>query len=150
MAGGDLTPRKAVLVQKHLEFCTSCRDEYELYRLSLESIKKRLDFESLEWEERDWSMSLQKASVSGKSVPTTLAPWPFRKGLAWTAMAAAAILLTFFALHPFFFKNGGAQKASLQPHVIQPEVLSMRLVSEETGLKINWFFHKDLKLEVMK
>jgi hypothetical protein len=150
MIGGDLAPNKAERVQKHVELCPGCQDEFRMYRLSLKRAIEWVSSEKVDWKESEWMMSLRKASHFKQSRKMQLAPWPFKKGWALAMMAVLAVLLTLFALYPSL-SNQSVQRASTTPEeIFRPEILSLRLVSQETGLKINWFFHKDLKLEVMK
>lgn len=150
MAGGDLSPNKAERIQKHVDLCPGCQGEYRMYRLSLKRAIEWVSSEKVDWKENEWMMSLRKASHFKQRMKTQLAPWPFKKGWALAMMAALAVLLTLFVFHPSLFKQS-AQRASTAPvEIFRPEILSLRMVSQETGLKINWFFHKDLKLEVME
>lgn len=150
MAGGDLSPNKAERIQKHVELCPGCQDEFRMYRLSLKSAIEWVSSGKVDWKENEWKMSLRKASHSEQSRKTQLAPWPFKKGWALAMMAVLAVLLSLLVFHPSLFKQS-VQRASTAPvEIFRPEILSLTIVSQETGLKINWFFHKDLKLEVMK
>jgi len=150
MVGGDLSSRKSVRARRHLKQCTACQAEYTLYRTSLERTKEWLSSERADWKEGDWRMMIEKAAQLKRSNRAPLAPWPFQKGWALGIMAAMAVLLAVFVFHPSLVKSTKQITAAAEMETIQPDILSLRMVSEETGLKINWFFRKDLKLEVMK
>jgi hypothetical protein len=73
-------------------------------------------------------------------------------------MAVFAFLLSLFVVRPFFIKQkaepGSRMIAELrqEPEKMrkksQQDVISMTLISHETGLKIVWFFNKNFNLEV--
>jgi anti-sigma factor RsiW len=149
-AGGDLPTGKADRIRKHLKGCPACQREFRMYRLSLESTKKLFASQQADWRESEWQKMIEEAARFRQRTATTLAPWPFKKGWALAAMVVVALILTLFAVHPSLFKRPPEKAVVLPVEMRQPEILTLRIVSKETGLKINWFFHKDLKLEVME
>ena len=149
LVGGDLSPKKAGLVRDHLRRCPSCQKEFRMYELSLKSAKEWFASTRMDWVESEWKSALRKAVNPRDRNLTSLAPWPFGKGWALAAMAVTAVLLAILFLHPSLVKHS-PEMAAAKTEQKQPEILSLKLVSKETGLKINWFFHKDLKLEVME
>jgi hypothetical protein len=74
-------------------------------------------------------------------------------------MAVFAFLLSLFVVRPFFIKQkaepGSRMIAELRQEPerakkeeSQQDVITMTLVSHETGLRIVWFFNKNFDLEV--
>ena len=63
-------------------------------------------------------------------------------------MAGAAIILSLFILRFSIFRDktgwGAKEEAG---RAIQQESISMTMVSQETGLKIVWFFNKNFELK---
>ncbi|MGD2295651.1 MAG: hypothetical protein PVF22_07420 [Candidatus Aminicenantes bacterium] len=157
LAGSDLERTNTDLVTRHLNSCPECQHEYEMSLLSLNSAKKWLAAETVGWDETEWIKTIQRALDQIEKRNGVLAPWPFtfKKGWALLMMAAAAFLLTLFIIHPSLVKDKLGEATAALSEETKPDVLSMKIISEETGLKINWFFHKDFelkeyKLEVMK
>lgn len=148
LIGLDLPSSKEQKVLSHLQDCQRCALEFSMLKQSLKKTTDWLAIDSVKWKESDWAGIIQKALPQEEK--KILAPWPFKKGWAWALMATTAIFLSIFVAHPSLIKNKLGETTAKQRETSPPEVLSMKIVSKETGLKINWFFHKDLKLEVMK
>jgi hypothetical protein len=158
MAGSEISQSKISAIKAHLEACPECRAEYDSLILSLEKTKEWLAKERITWEEREWQRAVQKAIEQRESRASSLAPWPFKKAWAYAMMAFFAFLLCLFVVRPSFIK----QKAEPESRMIaelgqepermkqesQQDVITMTLVSHETGLRIVWFFNKNFELEV--
>jgi len=149
-AGSDLPAKTREKVQRHLQDCRNCQQEYTVYQSILQQTREWLVQERKEWEEAEWKTTVQTAIEKAEEKRSWLVPWPFKKGWAFMLMAATAVLLSFFIFHPSLIKDNIGRALTLSAVDPQPEIVSMKLVSKETGLKISWFFHKDLKLEVME
>ena len=149
LSGSDLPEPLASRVRQHIQMCERCHHEFQMYRLSLEKTKEWLQVETGDWDEAEWNRLIQRARTKNRE-RSFLTLWPFKKGWALTFMAATALLLSILVVHPSLLKNIGERTSASILEISSPEVLSLKIVSKETGLKINWFFHKDLKLEVMK
>lgn len=167
MVGRDLPSSQMRAVEKHLAKCHRCRQEYVALKLSVGKIKVWLSAEAADWSDVEWQAVIQRARESRQksegrqlSVPY-LAPWPFRKGWAYALMAGAALILSWFIWGPSLLMRETAFRAEVPPHrkapmllVVQQEIpqdiVSMTLVSKETGLKINWFFNKNFEWEEKK
>jgi hypothetical protein len=104
----------------------------------------------MDWEEAEWKTTVQTAIEKAEEKRSWLVPWPFKKGWAFAMMASSAVLLSLLVLPASFVKDKMGRIPTVSALESQPEIFSLQIVSEETGLKINWFFHKDLKLEVME
>ena len=150
MAGGDLPPRKAARIGTHLDVCLACRDQAHMYRYSLDKAREWLGSQETVWNESEWTMSIRRAVRYRRRDRTPLAPWPFKIGWALAGMTTAAALLILFVVHPAIVRAPVQKTSVVETEAVRPEILSLSLVSQETGLKINWFFLKDLKLEVLE
>ena len=150
LAGSDLPVRKAKKVQHHLQDCPRCNKEYTEYLSILQQTRDWLAQDKRNWGEAEWKQTIQRAIKEGEGRQPWLVPWPFKRGWAFVLMSASAVLLSIFILHPSLVKDKMGTAQILSTVESQPEIVSMRFISKETGLKINWFFHKDLKLEVME
>jgi hypothetical protein len=79
---------------------------------------------------------------------TALVPWPFPKSWAYAFMAGAMLLLTLLVVRPPLVKQVGLAPEYIDTvEMEEQEVVSMTMVSKETGLKIVWFFNKNFNLE---
>jgi hypothetical protein len=138
MAGGDLPARKARTLQAHVEGCALCREELEEYRSAIGWVRDAARAEGAgEWSEGEWKALM--ARVAGgrpgrKSPAPGLRPrWALASGLA--AVAVLAFLVV--RITNTGFKPEGA------PPAAGPDVVSVTMVSQETGLKVVWFFNKN-------
>jgi hypothetical protein len=149
-AGSDLSEKMSQKVQRHLQNCRSCQQEYTEYQSILQQTREWLVLERTDWEEPEWNRTVQAAIEKGETKRSWLVPWPFKKGWAVVLMAASAILLSLLVLHPAVVRDKPRKISRISAVEPFSDIMSMTLVSKETGLKINWFFHKELKLEVME
>jgi len=127
--------------------------------LSLEKTKEWLAKDRKDWEESDWQQALQRAIKDKKPKVTSLAPWPFKKAWAYSLIGMLAVALALFIIiRPSIiqkkmglgsekFTQEQAQLFRSSPEESEQEVVSMTLVSKETGLKIVWFLNKNFELE---
>jgi hypothetical protein len=158
MSGSEISQSKILAIKAHLEACPECRAEYDSFILSLEKTKEWLAKERIGWEEREWQEAVQKATEERESRISSLAPWPFKKAWAYAVMAVFAFVLCLFVVRPSFIKHKAEPESRMiaelrqEPERVkeesQQDVISMTLVSHETGLRIVWFFNKNFELEV--
>lgn len=160
MAGSEIPQSKILSLRAHLEECPKCRQEYDSYMLSLEKTKEWLAKDRKVWEESDWKQALQRAIKDKKPEVTPLVPWPFKKVWAYSFIGMFVVALTLlFIIRPSIiqkkmglgsekFTQEQAQLFRSSPEESEQEVVSMTLVSKETGLKIVWFLNKNFELEV--
>ncbi len=160
MAGSEIPQSKIVSLKAHLEKCPKCRQEYNSYVLSLEKTKEWLAKERIDWNERDWQQALQRAIKDKKPEVAPLVSWPFKKVWAYSLIGMLVVALTLiFIIRPLIiqkkmglgsekFTQEQAQLFRSSPEESEQEVVSMTLVSQETGLKIVWFLNKNFELEV--
>ena len=152
LAGNDLTEKKTRTVKAHLETCAACRKEAQEIALALHAAKDLARTEALrDWTDAEWRRLLSR--VTGVKVEKRKTPWGlvqkpgFAFGLALLVFAAGIFLLN--KRLPFKSEEppvslGQSQRTAQQKPVGQ-DVLSMTIVSQETGLKIVWFFNKNFE-----
>jgi hypothetical protein len=160
MAGSEIPESEILSLQAHLEKCPECRQEYESYKSSLEKTKEWLAKDRKDWEESDWQRALQRAIKDKEPEVSPLVPWPFKKAWSYSLIGVLAVALTLlFILWPSIIKEEvglGSEKFTEEqaqlfrssPEESEQEVVSMTIVSKETGLKIVWFLNKNFELEV--
>ncbi len=149
-AGSDLQAKTREKVQRHLQDCSRCQQEYIEYQSILQRTRGWLAQERKDWKETEWKKMVQSAVEKAEEKRSWLVPWPFKRGWAFVLMFVSAILFSFLVLHPSFVKDKIRRAPIVSAMEPPTQIVSMQLVSKETGLKINWFFHKDLKLEVIE
>jgi len=157
MAGDELSGPKAFKVRTHLHRCPLCRREYEKYVLLVQQTRKWLAEDKVDWEKREWPQALKEVIKDKGSKRSSMVPWPFPKGWAFALMAGVLLLITALVVRPPFLEKIGlkpryeddakveALKADKESE--EQQVVSMTMVSKETGLKIVWFFNKNFDLE---
>jgi adenosyl cobinamide kinase/adenosyl cobinamide phosphate guanylyltransferase len=158
MSGSEISQSKISAIKAHLQLCPQCRHEYDSFIISLEKTKEWLAKERIAWEEKEWHKAVQKATEQRESRVSSLVPWPFKKAWAYAMMAAFIFVLCLFVVRPSFIKQKKEpesrmiaelrQEAERMKQESQQEIITMTLVSHETGLKIVWFFNKNFELEV--
>jgi anti-sigma factor RsiW len=137
LAGGDLSPRKARKILAHIEGCRACRLDLEGYRSSLARVKAASQEEGLrDWSEPEWKAVMARI-ITEKSEERSPAPrlrprWAMASGLAAVVLLA---VLTLVFRNSIFRPEGTAPAAG-------PEVVSVTMVSQETGLQVVWFLNK--------
>lgn len=148
LAGSELPESQISSVRAHLEGCLQCHREYEKYTFLVGQTRKWLAEDKVEWEEKEWRETIQSVVNHGSKRKTSLVPWPFPRAWAYALMAGVMILITTLVVRPPFVKQIG-----LTPKYVnvtgadKQEVISMTMVSKETGLKVVWFFNKNFNLE---
>ena len=138
--GGDLRPRLLAAVRAHIDACLSCRKELGEYRQALTRLKAAAKAESVpDWSEGEWR------ALAARFRPAD----PGEKRPAFLAQprwAAASVLGAFLGLAvlTMLFKDGnlGPRKTSSAD---EPSVVSLTLVSQETGLQVVWFLDKNFE-----
>lgn len=144
--GSEISGRKISAVKAHLERCPECKQEYDFCALSVEKAKEWLKEEERDFESREWQEIIRKAVERGTPEVKPLILWPFKKAWAYALMAAVAVLVTFFATSPFLKKELNPE-APISAALQTQDIISITLVSQETGLKIFWFFDKNFELK---
>ena len=158
VVGSEVSEARISTIKAHLEKCPKCKHEYDSYVLAIQKTKEWLTEEQKDWEDWEWQAMVRNALKEEKPKISPLAPWPFKKAWAYALMAVFALALTLLIVWPFFsteeMGTGSKMLAESQTRLFEsvggrPEqdVISMTIVSKETGLKIVWFFNKNFELE---
>jgi len=148
LAGSELPETQISSVRAHLEGCLQCQREYEKYKLLVANTRRWLAEDLVEWEEQEWRETVRSVVNQGSRKRTSLVPWPFPRAWAYALMAGVMLVLTILLIRPPFVKQVGLTPRYRDvTEMEKQEVVSMTLVSKETGLKIVWFFNKNFNLE---
>jgi anti-sigma factor RsiW len=154
LAGDELSQKKALKVKAHLERCPGCRKEAEEISAALDAAKGMAQKEALrDWTDAEWRQMLRSvtaAKVVRRQRAVRLVQKPaFAFGLALMIFAAGALWL--HKKLPWRPEEGDALQARSQTAAQRSgessgqDVMSMTIVSQETGLKIVWFFNKNFE-----
>ncbi len=139
-AGNDLRPRLMTAVRAHVDSCPACRKELAEYRESLSRLKAAAKAESVpDWSEAEWR------ALAARFKPA--APPTKRPGfLAQPRWATASVLGAFLGLAvlTMLFKDGNLGPLEISAEA-EPSVVSLTLVSQETGLQVVWFLDKNFE-----
>jgi anti-sigma factor RsiW len=154
LVGGELSPKRALKVKAHLERCPCCREEVEEISAALRAAKGMAQEETLrDWTDSEWRQMLTSVTAT----PIERKPWgarlvqkpAFAFGLALLLFAAGALWLQ--QKLPWRSEERGVLQTRPQAAAQRSgesagqDVLSMTIVSQETGLKIVWFFNKNFE-----
>ena len=154
----ELSLKKEKKVQTHLGYCVDCQKEYEAYDRSLKTAKEWLEDSVVTWKDEDWKRIVIKALRETSESSSGFEPWPFKKRWAFALMGAVMVVLVFFITRPLFLdiEHFSGQATLEERHsqhgkgavVESPQdVVSMTMVSKETGLKVVWVLNKNFNLE---
>jgi len=159
-AGGDLGPRRARAFRAHLGACPGCRNEFESLRAALGAFRAAAVGEGAPaWTEGEWKALMARATAGGREEREAKdgagrpAVWP-----RWAAASALGLLMGFVVLSVLFRTPGpGPERttanATLAGQAAEPkeqDVVSVTMVSQETGLQVVWFFDKTFDYEGVK
>ena len=148
LAGSELPESQIPSVQAHLEECSRCQEEYGKYTFFVGQTREWLKEAKIEWDEQEWQQTVRSVVNQVPQRKTALLPWPFPKVWAYALMAGVMLLLTTLVVRPPFVKQIGLTPKYMDvAEMEEQEVVSMTMVSKETGLKIVWFFNKNFSLE---
>lgn len=139
-AGGDLRPRLMTAVRAHVDSCPSCWKELAEYRESLSRLKVAAKDERVpDWSEDEW----RALAARFRPAAATRERPGFLGRPRWAAASVLGVFLG-LAVLTMLFKDG-----SLEPRktsaAAEPSVVSLTLVSQETGLQIVWFLDKNFE-----
>jgi predicted anti-sigma-YlaC factor YlaD len=146
-AGDDLRPRRVRAVRAHIEACPACRAEFEDFQLALARIKTAAKAEGMpDWSEGEWQALMARgpalAQGSAEEKKDLRAPlmWP-----RWAAASAVGAFIGLVVLSVLFKAPVHDLKRTATRQVAQaagPDVVSLTMVSQETGLQVVWFLDK--------
>ncbi|MBP7706425.1 MAG: zf-HC2 domain-containing protein [Candidatus Aminicenantes bacterium] len=153
-AGDDLRPRRARAFRAHLDACPACREELRTFHEALATLRTAATDEGVpDWTEAEWRALMARAAgqagtgEAGHAAPARPAFRP-----RWAAASAAGALIGLVALALLFRGpvpgpegrvRAGAPAGGTALAAGGQDVLSMTMVSRETGLQIVWFFDKN-------
>ena len=155
-AGDDLGPRRARAFRAHVDACPDCRTELEAYRATLRALRTAAKGEGVpDWTEGEWQALMARATASAGNGGVGAAavrptPWP-----RWAAASAAGVLVGLVVLGMLFRGpvpgpgEGGVGRPDGRA-AREQDVVSLTMVSQETGLQIVWFFDKEFRLQRRK
>jgi len=143
-AGGDLTPRRAARVEAHLDACADCRRELESLRAARARVREAAAAEKVPgWSEAEWKALMVRATAARveRPLPTAAARprWALAAGTVGIALVVVALLVT------GIFRTSPAPKVASAPAA--QDVVSVTLVSPDTGLQVVWVFNKNFDLK---
>ncbi len=159
LVGLDLSRKKISEIKAHLGTWSECQEEYQSYVLSLDKTMEWLAQERMDWRDQEWQSAIRGAIEEQPARFSPLMPWPFKKSWAYAVMAVLIVVLTLFVVRPYRYDFDDRRETMTISREIpsvasmdkaQQKVVSMTLVSRETGLKIAWFFNKDFDFEEEK
>jgi len=140
LAGDDLPARKARRVLAHVDGCPLCRKDLDEYRAALGRVKAAAREERVgDWSDPEWKGLLAKITEekTGKKSPA----YGFRPRWAMASGIATVILL---AVLTIVFRNSIFRPAGTAT-APGPEVMSVTMVSQETGLQVVWILNKNFE-----
>ena len=140
LAGNDLPARKARRLLAHIDGCPLCRKELDEYGASLGRVWAAAREERVgDWSDPEWKSLLARITAE-KMAKRSPAPG-FRPRWAMASGIAAIILLAVLTL---VFRNSIFRPEGTAP-APGPEVISVTMVSQETGLQVVWFLNKNFE-----
>lgn len=145
--GEDLSSKKEEAVRLHLDTCDECQKEYEVYVRSVRTAKEWLGESGVTWGEGEWRRTVQNVTAEkSKSLPG-FAPWPFKKEWAIAVMAVVILVVIFFITRPLYLSIEDFPGQTVLSKRHPQDVVSMTMVSKDTGLKVVWILNKNFNLE---
>jgi anti-sigma factor RsiW len=158
-AGNDLSAGRTRSVGAHLASCPDCRRELEEYRRALGTVRAAAQAEAApDWSDGEWRAVVARAVKGGRGGrkkraavrgPILRPRWAVAAGAAAALVVAAGMLLwqnTGIRPGPAAaVRAAGERGLRLAEDPPAQDVVSVTLVSQETGLQVVWFFHKDFE-----
>ncbi|NTV80492.1 MAG: hypothetical protein HGA24_03615 [Candidatus Aminicenantes bacterium] len=152
-AGDDLGPRRTRAVRAHVDACPACRRELEELRAALIRFKAAAMDENVpDWSAGEWKALMVRATGG--------TPRGGEKGRAsdgrgllprWAAASALGALIGLAVLSALFRGPGSGPAERPERPLADAgraqDVVSMTMVSQETGLQIVWFLDKNFDYE---
>ncbi len=144
----DLSEKKVSQIKSHLNECPLCHEEYKKYKNSLVEIKKWIQSETLELEEKEWRNILNRALRNKNLKNKIFVSLSLKPVWAVALMLVLAVGLSIFVANPSLIKTekSASMASDLKWEDSQKQV-EFTLVSLEKDIKIKWIFNKDFQLE---
>ncbi len=151
-SGGDLPARKSRKMDAHIQDCRTCRRELLAFQKSLEAACNLIRDASVPGGPAAWDRALARAQELTSGGRALLS---FKPVWTYAAMAALAAVLTFLVIKPLpdletysLSKIPAASgSGSIESSASRQDVISMTLISKETGLKVQWFLNRNFSLK---
>jgi len=146
-AGGDLRPRLTAAVREHLDSCPSCWRELREYRLALAQVKAAAKEEGIpEWSDGEWLALMDRVRPAARetepAVVFTRPRWAAASVLgAVIGLAVLSVLLRDGRPGPR--PDSGAAATAVAEADRGQDVISVTMVSPESGLQVVWFLDKN-------
>ena len=140
LAGGDLPPGKVRKVLAHLERCSTCREELAEYKRALGRVKAAAREEGV----KDWTGAEWQALIAGIAASKTRRRGPASGLRSRWALATGLAAVIVLAATVFIFKDAAFRRQEILPGS-SPDVVSVTMVSHETGLQVVWFLNKNFE-----
>jgi hypothetical protein len=148
-AGDDLRPRLTAAVRAHVDSCPVCWKELEEFRESMSRLKAAAKAESVpDWSEGEWRALTDRfrPEAPGEKRPAFLAQ------PRWAAASVLGAFLGLIVLAVLFRgpmdgpeRVATAGRTNQEAAVRNQDVVSMTMVSQETGLQVVWFLDKNFE-----
>ncbi len=163
-AGGDLPERRARRVQIHVETCADCRRELEEYQRAVRVVADAVRVTPAgDWTPGEWRAVMDRVAKEKREPRdrAAAAPAPASKWVPAFASAATVVVVVAISL---LLKDSPIKTAGTQPgpgmtnqqsaskkggpaaaaqDSSKQDVLTMTLVSPDTGLQVVWVFNRD-------
>jgi hypothetical protein len=157
-AGDDLGPRRTQAVRAHVDACPACRRELEELRAALTRFKAAaMDERVPDWSEGEWQALMVRATGGAPRGGEQRAARAGRVLLPrWAAASALGALIGLAVLAALFRGPGPGPAERPEPPLAladagrAQDVVSMTMVSQETGLQIVWFLDKNFDYKGVK
>jgi hypothetical protein len=154
-AGDDLGPRRTQAVRAHVDACPACRRELEELREALARFKAAAKDERVpDWSEGEWKALMVRATGATPRGGKQKAAWGGRVlQPRWAAASVLGALIGLAVLSVLFQRPGPGPEERPEPLLAladagrAQDVVSMTMVSQETGLQIVWFLDKNFDYE---
>ena len=144
-AGGDLSPRRARAVRAHLDACPACRAELEDLQTALAGFKAAARAEKvIDWSESEWKalMARVAAGAGADERAPVRAPRPMLLP-RWAAASVIGAFLGLAVLSALFRGPSPHPELATAPGTRGQDVLTMTMVSPDTGLQVVWILDKN-------
>jgi predicted anti-sigma-YlaC factor YlaD len=151
-AGADLGPRLERAVRDHIGSCPGCRQELEEYRRAVSRVKAAAKAEaSPDWGEDEWRALMARVAATspagreGEKNRTRSGLFP-----RWATASLLGAVIGIAVLSVLFRDTAPRPKAGTAVPTLaeagrEQDVISVTMVSPESGLQVVWFFNKDFE-----
>lgn len=159
-AGDDLGPRRTRAFRAHVEACPGCRKELETLRAAIGAFRTAAREEGVpDWTEGEWKALMARATSGGKDGREAKenvggpAAWPRLAAASALGALLGLVVLSVLFRGPVPGPGRTPAAASLELGTAaerEQDVVSVTMVSQDTGLQVVWFFDKKFDYEGVK